>query len=166
MGCALRHAFRTCYGASGCPHDGQSDDFHPPSPAIVLRCARNSLIKETYLHMASTKEVLDHHLQCFSAGNLKGILSDYAPDAVLFRPGGPLKGPQAIRPIFEALFLEFGKPGASFTMHQQSVEGDYAYILWSAETSDNTYEVGTDTFVVRDGKIVAQSFAAKITAKC
>ncbi|MCZ6490296.1 MAG: nuclear transport factor 2 family protein [Acidobacteria bacterium] len=115
--------------------------------------------------MASTKEVLDHHLQCFSAGNLKGILSDYASDAVLFTPSGPLKGPQAIQPVFESFFLEFGKPGASFTMQLQSVEGDYAYLLWNAETADNTYEAATDTFVVRDGKIVAQSFAAKITPK-
>jgi len=40
-----------------------------------------------------------------------------------------------------------------------------AYILWTAETADNVYEVGTDTFIVQDGKIVAQSFAAKITPK-
>ncbi len=50
-------------------------------------------------------------------------------------------------------------------MKTQSVEGDYAYILWTAETADNVYEVGTDTFVVRNGKIVAQSLAAKTTAK-
>ena len=29
--------------------------------------------------MASTKEVLDNHLKCFGEGDLKGILSDYAP---------------------------------------------------------------------------------------
>ena len=50
-------------------------------------------------------------------------------------------------------------------MRKQCVEGDYAYILWSAETADNSYEAATDTFVVRNGKIVAQSFAAKITPK-
>jgi hypothetical protein len=50
-------------------------------------------------------------------------------------------------------------------MHQQSVEGDYAYILWNAETPDHTYDAATDTFVVRNGKIVAQSFAAQITPK-
>jgi hypothetical protein len=33
------------------------------------------------------------------------------------------------------------------------------------ETTDNVYEIATDTFVVRDGKIVAQSFAGKITLK-
>jgi hypothetical protein len=42
----------------------------------------------------------------------------------------------------------------------------HAYILWSAETEDDSYEAATDTFVVRKGKIVAQSFAAKITPKC
>ncbi len=115
--------------------------------------------------MASTKEVLDHHLKCFGAGDLSGILSDYAPGAVLFTPDGPLKGADAIRPLFQAMFVEFGKPGAVFDMKQQSIEDDYAYILWTAETADNVYEVGTDTFVVRDGKIVAQSLAAKITPK-
>lgn len=42
------------------------------------------------------------------------------------------------------------------------VDGDYAYILWTAETVDNSYEFATDTFLVQKGKIVAQSFAAKI----
>ena len=115
--------------------------------------------------MASTKDVLDHHLKCFGEGDLKGILSDYAPGAVLFTPNEPLRGAAAIRPLFQAMLEEFGKPGAVFSMKQQYVEGDYAYILWTAETADNVYEVATDTFVVRDGKIVVQSFAGKATPK-
>ena len=75
------------------------------------------------------------------------------------------QGTDAIRPFFQALIAEFGKPGAAFNLKQQSVEGDYAYILWTAETADNVYELATDTFFVRDGKIVAQSFAGKITPK-
>jgi hypothetical protein len=50
-------------------------------------------------------------------------------------------------------------------MKEQFVDGNYAYILWTAETADNVYELGTDTFVVQDGKIVAQSFTGKITPK-
>jgi ketosteroid isomerase-like protein len=107
--------------------------------------------------MGSTKDVVDNHLKSFGERDLKGILSDYAPDAVLFTPDGPLRGADAIRPLFQAMVAEFGKPGAGFSVKQQFVEGDYAYILWTAETSDNVYEMGTDTFVVRDGKIVAQS---------
>jgi ketosteroid isomerase-like protein len=115
--------------------------------------------------MASTKDVLDHHLKCFEEGDLEGILSDYAPGAVLFTSDGPLKGTDAIRPLFQALVAEFGKPGATFRMKQQFIDGDYAYILWTAETADNVYEVATDTFVVREGKIVAQSFTGKVTPR-
>ena len=115
--------------------------------------------------MASTKDVVGRHLEFFGKGDLKGILSDYAPGAVLFTPDGPLHGADAIRPFFLTMIAEFGKPGSAFSMKQQFVEGDYAYILWTAETADNVYELGTDTFVVRDGKIVAQSFASKITPK-
>ncbi len=115
--------------------------------------------------MISTKDVLNHHLKCFGEGDLNGILSDYTPGAVLFTPEGPLKGIDAIKALFQALIAEFGKPGAAFSMKQQFVEGDHAYILWTAETADNVYEFATDTFVVRDGKIVAQSFASKIMPK-
>jgi ketosteroid isomerase-like protein len=122
-------------------------------------------IAETTKEMALTKDVLHHHLKCFGEGDLKGILSDYAPGAILFTPDGPLTGADAIRPLFQALIEEFGKPGATFSMKRQFVDREYAYILWAAETADNVYEVGTDTFVVRDGKIVAQSFTGKITPK-
>ena len=115
--------------------------------------------------MPSTKEVLDHHLKCFGAGDLEGVLSDYSSDAILFVPTGPLKGTAAMKPVFRAIFAEFAKPGASFVLQGRWVEGEYAYILWTAETADNHYDAATDTFVVRQGKIVAQSFAAKITAK-
>ena len=115
--------------------------------------------------MASTKEILEHHLKSFDEGDLEGVLSDYAPGAVLFTAEGPLRGVDSIRPVFRAFIAEFGKPGATFKMKQQFVEGDYAYILWTAETADNVYELATDTFVIRNGKIVAQSFTAKITPK-
>jgi len=122
-------------------------------------------IAETTKEMVLTKGVLDHHLKCFGEGDLNGILSDYAPGAVLFTADGPLRGADAIRPLFQAMIAEFRKPGAAFRMKQYFVEGDYAYILWTAETADNVYELGTDTFVVRDGKIVAQSFTGKIISK-
>lgn len=114
---------------------------------------------------SSTQEVLDHHLKSFSEGNLEDILSDYDPVAVLFTPRGPLNGHEAIKQLFEAFFSEFEKPGATFAMTHLTVQGEYAYILWNAETADNTYDAATDTFVVRNGKIVAQTFAAKITPK-
>jgi ketosteroid isomerase-like protein len=115
--------------------------------------------------MASTKDILDNHLKAFGRGDLNGVLSDYSPGAVLFTKDGVLKGVDAIRPLFQRLIAEFKKPGATFNMKEQLVEGDYAYILWTAGTADNIYELATDTFVVREGKIVAQSFTAKVMPK-
>jgi hypothetical protein len=63
------------------------------------------------------------------------------------------------------LTQELEQPGTTFSMQLQSIEGDFAYALWSAETADNVYEMATDTHVVQDGRIVAQSFAGQITPK-
>jgi hypothetical protein len=115
--------------------------------------------------MPTTNDVVEQHLNRFYENDLEGVLADYSSDAVLFIPGRSLKSPNAIKLFFRTLLSEFAKPGASFSMREQRVEGDYAYILWSAETADNSYEAATDTFVVRNGKIIAQSFAAKITPK-
>jgi len=114
----------------------------------------------------STGDVVDRHLTSFAKYDVDGILADYSSDAVLFTPAGPLKGPAAIKPLIQTLVSEFAKPGSSFTLQHRSIEGDHGYILWTAETADNSYEFVTDTFVVRNGKIVAQSFAAKINPKC
>ena len=115
--------------------------------------------------MMSTNHVLDRHLKSFAERDLDGVVADYSSDAVFFVPSGPLKGPDAIKPFFEALISEFSTPSSSFTMQLRCIEGDHAYILWTAETAANSYEFATDTFVVWNGKIKAQSFAAKIIPK-
>ena len=115
--------------------------------------------------MSSTDELLDRHLDCFGRGDLNGIVADYSSTAVMFTPRGPLKGPAAIRSLFQAIFTEFAKPGATFSLDLRSVDGDYAYILWRAETADNNYEAVADTFVVRNGQIILHSFGGKIQAK-
>ena len=70
-----------------------------------------------------------------------------------------------MKQLFEAFFKEFAKAGASFNLIQRVVDAEVAYIRWSAETADNVYELGTDTFFIRNGKIVAQTLAVKATAK-
>lgn len=113
----------------------------------------------------STQDVVNQHLQGFFARDLQGVVADYAPDAVMIVPTGVLRGVHEISQFFQALIAEFARPGATFQLQQQVVEGDVAYILWIAETADQTYELGTDTFVVRHGKIVVQTFAFKATPK-
>ena len=46
-----------------------------------------------------------------------------------------------------------------------SVDGEFAYIVWKAQTADNDCHIEFDTFVVRDGRIVYRTFAAHITQR-
>lgn len=115
--------------------------------------------------MSKTLEIIEHHLGSFHAGDIDGLMADYTDKSVLFTTNGTLIGRRAIRGMFEGLYAEFSKPGARFTMHTQSAEGEVAYIVWSAETADNHYEFATDTFVVRDGRIAYQSFAGKVVPR-
>jgi hypothetical protein len=56
------------------------------------------------MKMVSTSEVLDRHLKSFAEYDVDGVVADYASDAVLFAPNGPLKGPDAIKPLLRLLY--------------------------------------------------------------
>jgi hypothetical protein len=60
---------------------------------------------------------------------------------VFFTPDGVLRGPEAIRGVFEKLFSEFAKPGVSIASKQRLIEGGYVYSVFTAETPDHSYEM-------------------------
>jgi ketosteroid isomerase-like protein len=113
-----------------------------------------------------TKAVLDHHLAAFSAGSVDEILKDYTDDTALITPDAVIKGREAIHAAYSTMFSGLFKPGTyDFTMDAVHVEGDVAYIAWRASCATAEVALGTDTFVVRNSKIVVQTFAAKIDPK-
>jgi hypothetical protein len=111
----------------------------------------------------TTQDVLTHHLNSF--GDIAGNMADNTAESRFFILDGLLRGSEAIRRFFVKLFEEYAKPGMSFEMLQQEVDGDSAYIVWKAETAGNRFELDTDTFIVQNGKIVTQTFAGKISPK-
>jgi len=84
---------------------------------------------------------------------------------VFFGLEGALRGPNAIKPVFERTFAEFAKPGASVARKQRLIEGEYAYIVWTSETADNSYELASHTFIIQNGSIRMQAFTAKVKPK-
>jgi ketosteroid isomerase-like protein len=113
-----------------------------------------------------TEKTLLHHWHAFGAGDVEAIMADYAKDAVLITADGPLKGHAQIRSLFEKVFANMFPPSStSLNLAKQIVEGEMAYILWSGSSSLYNAAFATDTFVMRDGKIVAQTFAAQLEKK-
>jgi hypothetical protein len=111
----------------------------------------------------TTEAVLSHHLDSFlklpsvGVAGVAELLADYAPDAKIFTPHGVIEGEANRKSFFEDMIPLAEKLLPTLTLDVQEVRGEVAYIVWSAGA---TAPLGTDTFVVRDGKIVVQTFAA------
>ena len=101
----------------------------------------------------TTRAVMAHHIAALDAGDLDAIMADYADDAVMISAaGGVQRGLAALRAVFAD--IPAGMFGA-VEMVSDLVEGEIGYIAWKMPG----VPLGTDTFVVRDGKIVAQTVA-------
>lgn len=109
---------------------------------------------------ALTQQTLHHRLQCFANADVDGIMSDFADDVVVIGMDGVVGDLAQIRALFTTIVTEWIPKGANITMKQAIAVGEVAYILWSATSPTHDIPLGTDTFVMRDGKIVAQTFAA------
>ena len=101
------------------------------------------------------QEVFQHHAEVLIGGDLEGIVSDYADDAVFITPAGTLHGKDGVREGFTKLLADL--PGAEWAVPTQIFEGDLLFIEWSAHSERTKAEDGIDTFVFRDGLIRAQT---------
>jgi ketosteroid isomerase-like protein len=109
-----------------------------------------------------TNAVLDNHLAAAQRGDLEAVLNDFSEDSVLFLPQGPVRGIAKLREFYKAFLTNppSGFPKA-FELLRRDVDGEVAYIVWKAEPG---VQLATDTFLVRDRKIIVQTFAASLVA--
>jgi ketosteroid isomerase-like protein len=110
--------------------------------------------------ISTTESVLGQHIQALISRNLDAIISDFSDDAVVFTPNGAFKGPENIRAFFAAS-LNMLTPEAmnNLAVIKQDIDGEFAYVLWSAVPA---VSFAGDTFCVRGGKIVLQSFVTQM----
>ena len=106
--------------------------------------------------MARTpQEIFEHHATVLIAGDIEGIVSDYADDALIITPGGVLRGKDGVREAFTSLLGEV--PDADWAVPVQVFEDDILFIQWSAVAEKSRVRDGVDTFVFRDGLIRVQT---------
>jgi ketosteroid isomerase-like protein len=110
-----------------------------------------------------TRAVVEHHLDALRASNLEETLADYTEESVLITGGTVAKGIDALRAIFAPALETLFKPGGfEFTLDSLDVHGEYALITWRLRFEGGEITFGTDTFHVRDGKIVMQTGAVQM----
>jgi hypothetical protein len=113
----------------------------------------------------TTQEVLEHHLQYCQAANLEETMKDYCEASVIVTPNGPVKGLDEISTFFRDS-MENCLPGNSkYVSLKRYICDEIAYTVWKAESELYDVPFGTDTFIIRNGKIVQQSFAGILNKK-
>ena len=111
----------------------------------------------------ATAEVVHHHLAAFGAGDVDEILKDYTDDSLLITADGTIRGLGPLREAFTGFFGGLFAPGTyEFTMDAEHIEGEVAFITWHATCASFEIPLGVDTFLVRDGKIAVQTYAARM----
>jgi hypothetical protein len=98
-------------------------------------------------------------------GDLDAILSDYDEASVLITPDGPLRGLAEIRRLFQKIVTVMLPPGSEFEILRRECHGDVAYTVWRGSSAAFNFLIGTDTFIIRNGVITYQTFAAQIQPK-
>lgn len=118
-------------------------------------CSSNS---SKNISQENTKEVLEHHWVAFKENDLEAVMADYTEESILITPDSTYKGIDAIRENFKRAFVAFPREQDPLQLNQTVIEEDVAYIIWQANTSDSDLSFATDTFIIRDGKIIRQTY--------
>jgi hypothetical protein len=106
-----------------------------------------------------TKSVLDHHLAAFGTGDVDATMADFAEESVMIGTQGTSRGLDEIRR--RRADLRDGVRLGRVRVHPRlrAHEGEIAYITWHASTPTLDVPFASDTYVIRDEVIVAQTVA-------
>ncbi|NQU36285.1 MAG: nuclear transport factor 2 family protein [Actinobacteria bacterium] len=113
---------------------------------------------------AATKRVMYAELAAVAAGDLDELVSLFAEEAVVLSQAGAFHGHDEIRRMF-AEFFAAATPEDTFEVVHEFYSGRFGYIVWATTTPTTIIPLGTDTFVVEDGRISLLSFAAHVVPK-
>jgi hypothetical protein len=129
--------------------------FRSPVTALAPRSEEECIAVD---QSKQTEAVLNHHFQAFGSRDVDVILQDFTPDSVIFGPDGPARGLAAIREFFARELAAFTPELMSnLKVVRQDIDGEVAYVALTAGT---VMPLATDTYIVRNGKIIIETTAA------
>ncbi len=111
----------------------------------------------------STKEVFESHLLLRKEGKVEeDIQTNYSDDIVIISSVSKFYGHDGVRKSANVLENDIGD--SEFIYVKQEVEQSIAYLVWNAE-SNNKITSGTDSFLIKDGKIKIQTIYYEVENK-
>ena len=97
--------------------------------------------------------IVMRHINSFLDNNLEALLSDYTNESVLITQAATYSGPKEISTFFVGLNVHFPLQKSNFVLDKVVANDDLVYIVWHANTPSLQVPIGSDTFIIKDGKI-------------
>ena len=136
--------------------------------ALAAALTASSLLAGTALFAGdndTAEKFAADRLALFGKGDAAGLIAQYAEDAIVITPMGVLRGRDQIKGMIDGIIGEFAQPGVTFNLQTRNAEGDVVAFTWNAVTASNTYDLGAETYFLKDGMVEYQTFAAKVTPR-
>jgi ketosteroid isomerase-like protein len=109
--------------------------------------------------MSAAADIFAHHLEVFGNGDMEGILSDYSEDSVMMYGDKQFTGLAGAREFFNLWLNDWIPAGSRFDLIDKQTSDDMVYITWTAESENYVFDFGTDTFIMKNGKVWRQTVA-------
>lgn len=113
----------------------------------------------------TAQTTLQHHLESLGNNDIDELMKDFTEKSEVWTPEGDIVGLKAISSFFSYAFTLFPKGSTRLDIKKMIVKGNKAYIFWDAESSIIKVPIGTDSFIIKDGKILWQTTAFQIIQK-
>jgi len=139
---------------------------------LVLAAAILSLSAAATFSADSAQAVLDRHVAAMKAGNLNAVMADYADNTLVIAPHGIAPGQTNVagndvfsgkanaRKLFAVLTDKDHNPGAkAMTVSYEQRGNDVTLMHWVQFKGKPEQVSGTDTWIIRGGKVIAQIVA-------
>jgi hypothetical protein len=117
---------------------------------------RSDTVCPRQLQHRSVEQVLQAHLAAFRGANAALLACDYARDATFIMPGTVVRGRDDIQATFAGFFQTAGLIN-QVSVASMTIEGEVVLMTYSVDSAHLLVAAGVDTFVVRHGRIVAQT---------
>ncbi len=109
--------------------------------------------------MVDTATVIAHSIDAFIARDIDAVMSDYAEGAILITPAGTFAGLESIRAHIIEAFGNGNQSEAPFVVTENKSTGNLGYVLWEWTMQDGSVLSGTETIIVKYGKISQHTVA-------
>jgi hypothetical protein len=110
----------------------------------------------------NAQEVLDDHLATGLNGSVEDdIARNYADDVVVVSNWGVERGHDGVRKMAELLQSQL--PECTFAYKMRLVSGEVGMLQWTGQSPAGSVRDGVDSYVIRDGRIVAQTISYSLS---